>query len=109
MSEADDAFLHVHLDHVQPKSRSQDYAITSRSTIWLQISNCANSKDAKKKFVPSRWLKDIPYQEFVLKDKLDKHYAQCMACEIQLFFVFLIVVMVLTKSNTGPHKILIWL
>ena len=52
MSEADDAFLHVHLDQVQPKSWSQDYTITSRSTIWLQNSNCANSKDAKKKFVP---------------------------------------------------------
>ena len=52
MSEADDAFLHVHLDHVQPKLRSQDYAITSRSAIWLQNLNCArtqaNSKDAEK-------------------------------------------------------------
>ena len=59
MSEADDAFLHVHLlnlDHVQPKSRSQDYVITSRSAIWLQNLNCArtwaNSKDAKKMSVP---------------------------------------------------------
>ena len=37
MSEADDAFLSVHLDHLQPKSRLQDYMITSRSAIWLQI------------------------------------------------------------------------
>ena len=53
LSEADDAFLHVHLDHVQPKSQSQDYA---GSAIWLQNSNCArtlaNSKDAEKMFVP---------------------------------------------------------
>ena len=33
MSEVDDAILHVHLDHVQPKSRSQDYAIISESAI----------------------------------------------------------------------------
>ena len=43
MSEADDAFLHVHLDHVQLKSRFQDYAITSGSAIWLQKSNCART------------------------------------------------------------------
>ena len=36
MSKADNAFLHVHLDHMQPKSRSQDYAIISGSAIWLQ-------------------------------------------------------------------------
>ena len=29
MSEADDAFLHVHLDHMQPKSQLQDYAVAS--------------------------------------------------------------------------------
>ena len=56
MSEADNAFLHVHLDHVQPKSWLQNYAVTSRSAIWLQNSNCArtlaNSKDAEKMFVP---------------------------------------------------------
>ena len=56
MSEADDAFLHVHLDHVQPKSRLQDCAITSGSAIWLQNLKWArtwtNSKDAEKMFVP---------------------------------------------------------
>ena len=57
MSEADDAFLNVHFHvHVQPESRLQDYMITSRSAIWLLNSNCArpwaNSKDAKKMFVP---------------------------------------------------------
>ena len=41
MSEADDAFLHVHLGHVQLKSQSQDYTITSRSAVWLQNLNCA--------------------------------------------------------------------
>ena len=40
MSEPDDAFLHVHLDHVQPKSQLQDYTVTSGSAIWLQNSNC---------------------------------------------------------------------
>ena len=51
------------------------------------------------------WLKDSAYQEWILKDKLDKHYAWCVACEIRLIFcVFLTVVMVLTKSNIGPFK-----
>ena len=40
MSEPDDAFLHVHLDHVQPKSQLQDYTVTSGSAIWLQNSSC---------------------------------------------------------------------
>jgi len=43
MSEADNAFLHVHLDHMQPKSWSQDYAITSGSTIQSQNLNCART------------------------------------------------------------------
>ena len=49
------------------------------------------------------WLKDSAYQEWVLKDELDKHYARCVACKIQ-HFVFLTVVMVFTKSNIGPYK-----
>ena len=85
MSEADSAFLHVHLDHVQPKSRSQDYAITSGSAIWLQNFNCASSKDAEKVF-QDHWLKDSAYQEWVLKEKLDKYYTRCVASEIQLIF-----------------------
>ena len=91
MSEADDAFHHVQLDHMQPKSWLQDYAITSGSAIWLQNLNCArtwaNRKDAEKMFIPRPLLKDIAYQEWVLKDKLDKHYAWCVACGIQLIFV----------------------
>ena len=43
MSEADDAFLHVHLDHMQVKSLSQDYTITSGTAIWLQNSNCVRT------------------------------------------------------------------
>ena len=43
MSEADSAFLHVHLDHVQPKLWLQDYLITSWSAIWLQNLNCART------------------------------------------------------------------
>ena len=35
MSEAGDAFHHVHLDHVQLKSWSRDYAMTSKSAILL--------------------------------------------------------------------------
>ena len=45
MSEADDAFLHVHLDHVQPKTQSQDYAVTFRSAILVaefKIKLCKN-------------------------------------------------------------------
>ena len=34
-----------------------------------------------------RWLKDSAYQEWVLKDKLDKHQARCTACKIWLIFV----------------------
>ena len=34
-SEADGAFLHVHLDHVQLKAWSRDYAITSGSVILV--------------------------------------------------------------------------
>ena len=56
MSEADSVFLHVRLDHVQLKSRSQGYVITSGSAVWMQNSNCArtcaNSKDAEKLFIP---------------------------------------------------------
>ena len=36
------------------------------------------------------WLKqekDSVYQEWDLKDKLDKHYARCVACEIWLIFM----------------------
>ena len=52
-----------------------------------------------------RWLKDSAYQEWVLKDKLDKHHAQCAACEIRLILcVFLTAAVVLTKSNIGPCK-----
>ena len=43
MSEADDAFLCVRLDHMQPKSWLQDYAITSGAAIWLQNLNCCKN------------------------------------------------------------------
>ena len=32
------------------------------------------------------WLKDNAYQEWVLKDKLDKQYARCMSWGIQLIW-----------------------
>ena len=49
------------------------------------------------------WLKDSAYQEWVLKDKLDKHYAGCVACEISSFLCvpYQAVVMVLTRSLFG--------
>ena len=79
MSKADNAFFHVHLDHMQPKSWSQDYAINSGSAIWLQNLTVQEpelkAKMPKKCLFQDLWLKDIAYQEWVLKDKLDKHYA----------------------------------
>ena len=102
MSEADGAFLHVRLDHVQLKSRSQDYLVTFGSAIWLQNLNCArtwaNSKNAEKISFQDRWLKDSAYQEWVLKDKLDKHYARCVACKMQLIFC-------VPYCCDGPYKI----
>ena len=110
VSEADDAFLHVHLDHVQPKSQSEDYTINSRSAVWFLKIWTVQEPELKAK-MPTKclfqdyWLKDIAYQEWGLKDKPDKHFARCIACEIQLILcVFLTVVMVLTKSNIGPYK-----
>ena len=104
MSEADDAFLHVHLDHLQSKSRSQDYVTTSGSAIWLQNSNC---KEAKKMFVPrvldkGQWLPGA-----------DKHHAWCVTCESQLICLcpWLLqwslqnLILVLVSS----YKVLIWL
>ena len=62
------------------------------------------AKMLRKCSFEDRWLKDIAYQEWVLKDKLDKHYARCAVCEIQLIFVcVLLVVMVLT----GPYLALV--
>ena len=107
---------------LQPKSRAQDYMITSRSAIWLQNSNCARtwantvtakSKMPRKCLFQNCWLTitDSACQEWVLKDKLDKQYAQCVACKIQLFFYFyslnpysVTVAMVLTKSNISPYS-----
>ena len=45
-----------------------------------------------------RWLKDSACQEWVLKDKLDKHYTRCMASEIQLIFR-------VPYCCDGPYKI----
>ena len=103
MSEADNAFLHVHLDHVQPKSQLQDCVITSRSAIWLQTLTVQEpeltAKMLRKCLFEDHWLKDIAYQEWVLKDKLDKHYTRCVACEIQLIFVCV------PYCCDGPYKI----
>ena len=102
MSEADDAFLHVHLEHVQPESQLQDYAVTSWSAIWLQIWTVREpelmAKMLRKCLFQDYWLKDSAYQEWVLKDKLDKHYAWCIECEIQLIFC-------VPYCCNGPYKI----
>ena len=58
------------------------------------------------------WLKDSAHQEWVLKDKLDKHYTQCVACKIQLIFFSLLVRWALQNLIlvlTSPDKLLIWL
>ena len=47
------------------------------------------------------WLKGSTYQEWVLKDKLDKHYARCVACKIQLFLC-------VPYCCDGPYKIWYW-
>ena len=61
------------------------------------------------------WLKqekDSVYQEWDLKDKLDKHYARCVACEIWLIFMCSLllqwslqnlILVLLTKSLSGPY------
>ena len=73
MSEANDAFLHVHLDHVQPKSWtwSQDYGMPSGSAIWLQIWTVQEpeltAKMLEKYLFQDCWLNDIAYQEWGLK------------------------------------------
>ena len=91
MSEADDAFLHVDLDHVRLKSWSQDYAITSGQPFGCKILTVQEpeltAKMPRKCSFQDCWLKDSAYQEWGLKDKLDKHYARCVAWEIQLIFV----------------------
>ena len=91
VSEADGVFFHVHLDHMQLKLRSQDYAMTSGSAFGYKIQTVQEpeltAKMLRKCLFQYRRLKDIAYQEWVLKDKLDKHYAQCMACEIWLISV----------------------
>ena len=64
------------------------------------------AKMLRKCLFQDSWLKDSAYQEWVLKDKLDKHYAPCVTCEIRLVCVcvFLTVAIVLTKSGVGPYK-----
>ena len=44
------------------------------------------------------WQKDSAYQEWVLKDKLDKHYTRCVSCKIQLIFC-------VPYCCDGPYKI----
>ena len=69
MSGAGYAFPHVHFDHVQPKSQSQDYVITSESAILvakfkikLQELELTVKMPGKCLF-QHRWLKDSAYLE----------------------------------------------
>ena len=113
------SFLHVHLDHVQPKSWSQDYTISSGLAIWLQNLNCARTWRTatmpRKYSFQEHWRKDGAYLEWVLKDNLDARYAWCMAFEIQLFFFFFFYycdawwsIHNLILVLTSPYKVLIW-
>ena len=73
------------------------------------------AKMLRKSLFQDRWLKDIVYQEWVLKDKLDKHYAQCMACKIQLILFVCSLLLWRSLKNlisvlTSPYKyVVIWL
>ena len=68
MCEADDAFLHVHLDHMQLKLRSQDYAMTSGSAFGYKIQTVQEpeltAKVPRKCSFQDCWLKDSAYQEW---------------------------------------------
>ena len=70
------------IDHMQSKSRSQDYTMTSRSAILLVKFKIKlqelelTLKMLGKCLFQDCWLKDIAHREWVLKDKLDKHCAR---------------------------------
>ena len=70
MSEADDVFLRVHLAHVQLKSPSQDYAVTSGSAFGCKIQTVQEpeltAKMLRKCSFQDGWLKDSAHQEWVL-------------------------------------------
>ena len=69
--------LHIHLDHMHPKSRSQDYTMTSGSAFGYKIQTVQEpeltAKMLRKCSFQGRWLKDSAYQDLGLKDKLDRH------------------------------------
>ena len=70
------------------------------------------AKMPRKCSFQDHWLKDSAYQDLVLKDKLDRYYAWCMACEIQLIFCVPYKrwsLQNLTLVLTSPYKGLIWL
>ena len=58
-----------------------------------------------------RWLKDSAYQEWVLKDKLDKRIARCAAFEIRLICLCSLMLRWSLQSLTwvlvSPYKVLI--
>jgi len=91
MSKADDAFLHVHLDHVQPESQSQDHTITSRSAFGCKIQSvqepdlALTAKMLRKCSCQDHWPKDTAYQEWVLKDKLAWHAKFSSFCVCVLY------------------------
>ena len=89
-----------------------------RDNLWVSHFGCKiktvpTAKMPRRCSFQDRWLNDSGYQEWVLKDKLDKHYTWCMACEIQLIFVCSLllrwslqnIILVLTS----PYKVFIWL
>ena len=73
--------------------------------IWTVQEPELIAKMPRKCLFQDRWLKDIAYLEWVLKDKLDKTLCSMRGIRNSAnFFVFLAVVVVLTKSNIGPYK-----
>ena len=64
------------------------------------------AKMPEKSLFQDCWLKqekDSVYQEWDLKDKLDKHYARCVACEIWLIFMCSLLLQ-WSLQNIGPYK-----
>ena len=114
VSEADNAFLHVHLDHVQLKSQSQDYPIVSGSAIWFcKIWTVQKpeltAKMPRKCLSQDCWLKDSAYQEWILK------VDECLMCGVRNSAHFLCTLLLwwslqnLTLVLTSPYKVVIWL
>ena len=101
MYEADDAFLRGRLDHAAAEitvARLHDNFQVSHLVAKFEL--CQNlSKDAKKMFVPEPLAKGLLALLGWTNTMLSAWHAK-----FSNFFVFLTVVIVLTKSNIGPYR-----